>query len=427
MTNVHYLQNGITIVLEPMNYLRSVSIGVWIRTGSVDEDERNNGISHVIEHMMFKGTKNRTAKQLAEDMSELGGNMNAYTSKENTTFYVTTLDSYLEKAVDILSDMLCNSLFLEKDIKKELEVVMEEIDMYHDSPEDLVYEMLQKEVWKGHSLGYIISGEKEIVSKFTREQIVSYWKEHYIAEKMVISIAGNIEEQQTIELLNRAFITIPTKIEEKQKINLEQRYHFRMPSYKKPMYSVCKYQKKMDIEQVHMNLCFPCIDYYSEERYPLSILNAILGGSENSRLFQRIREEKGLVYSIYSYESMFATTGLFHIDVVLNPCKYKIVLDEIMQVIKELKEYGVTKEEIHRVKEQIKIELIIGTESTRNRMDGNGRSILRRGKIIPIDETINAINQVTEEQIMIFLNKYIQQEKCSISLVGNLPTGISET
>lgn len=427
MTNVHYLQNGITIVLEPMNYLRSVSIGVWIRTGSVDEDERNNGISHVIEHMMFKGTKNRTAKQLAEDMSELGGNMNAYTSKENTTFYVTTLDSYLEKAVDILSDMLCNSLFLEKDIQKELEVVMEEIDMYHDSPEDLVYEMLQKEVWKGHSLGYIISGEKEIVSKFTREQIVSYWKEHYIAEKMVISIAGNIEEQQTIELLKKAFITIPTKIEEKQKMNLEQRYHFRMPSYKKPMYSVCKYQKKMDIEQVHMNLCFPCIDYYSEERYPLSILNAILGGSENSRLFQRIREEKGLVYSIYSYESMFATTGLFHIDVVLNPCKYKIVLDEIMQVIKELKEYGVTKEEIHRVKEQIKIELIIGTESTRNRMDGNGRSILRRGKIIPIDETINAINQVTEEQIMIFLNKYIQQEKCSISLVGNLPIEISET
>lgn len=427
MTNVHYLQNGITIVLEPMNYLRSVSIGVWIRTGSVDEDERNNGISHVIEHMMFKGTKNRTAKQLAEDMSELGGNMNAYTSKENTTFYVTTLDSYLEKAVDILSDMLCNSLFLEKDIKKELEVVMEEIDMYHDSPEDLVYEMLQKEVWKGHSLGYIISGEKEIVSKFTREQIVSYWKEHYIAEKMVISIAGNIEEQQTIELLNRAFITIPTKIEEKQKINLEQRYHFRMPSYKKPMYSVCKYQKKMDIEQVHMNLCFPCIDYYSEERYPLSILNAILGGSENSRLFQRIREEKGLVYSIYSYESMFATTGLFHIDVVLNPCKYKIVLDEIMQVIKELREHGVTKEEIHRVKEQIKVELIIGTESTRNRMDGNGRSILRRGKIIPIDETINAINQVTEEQIMIFLNKYIQQEKCSISLVGNLPLEISKT
>lgn len=427
MTNVHYLQNGITIVLEPMNYLRSVSIGVWIRTGSVDEDERNNGISHVIEHMMFKGTKNRTAKQLAEDMSELGGNMNAYTSKENTTFYVTTLDSYLEKAVDILSDMLCNSLFLEKDIQKELEVVMEEIDMYHDSPEDLVYEMLQKEVWKGHSLGYIISGEKEIVSKFTREQIVSYWKEHYIAEKMVISIAGNIEEQQTIELLKKAFITIPTKIEEKQKMNLEQRYHFRMPSYKKPMYSVCKYQKKMDIEQVHMNLCFPCIDYYSEERYPLSILNAILGGSENSRLFQRIREEKGLVYSIYSYESMFATTGLFHIDVVLNPCKYKIVLDEIMQVIKELKEHGVTKEEIHRVKEQIKVELIIGTESTRNRMDGNGRSILRRGKIIPIDETINAINQVTEEQIMIFLNKYIQQEKCSISLVGNLPIEISET
>lgn len=427
MTNVHYLQNGITIVLEPMNYLRSVSIGVWIRTGSVDEDERNNGISHVIEHMMFKGTKNRTAKQLAEDMSELGGNMNAYTSKENTTFYVTTLDSYLEKAVDILSDMLCNSVFLEKDIQKELEVVMEEIDMYHDSPEDLVYEMLQKEVWKGHSLGYIISGEKEIVSKFTREQIVSYWKEHYIAEKMVISIAGNIEEQQTIELLKKAFITIPTKIEEKQKMNLEQRYHFRMPSYKKPMYSVCKYQKKMDIEQVHMNLCFPCIDYYSEERYPLSILNAILGGSENSRLFQRIREEKGLVYSIYSYESMFATTGLFHIDVVLNPCKYKIVLDEIMQVIKELKEHGVTKEEIHRVKEQIKVELIIGTESTRNRMDGNGRSILRRGKIIPIDETINAINQVTEEQIMIFLNKYIQQEKCSISLVGNLPIEISET
>lgn len=427
MTNVHYLQNGIAVVLEPMNYLRSVSIGVWIRTGSVDEDEKSNGISHVIEHMVFKGTKNRTAKQLAEDMSELGGNMNAYTSKENTTFYVTTLDSYLEKAIDILSDMLCNSLFLEKDIKKELEVVMEEIDMYHDSPEDLVYEMLQKEVWKDQSIGYIISGEKEVVSKFTREQIVSYWKEHYIAEKMVISIAGNIQEQDTIKLLNSAFINIPTKIKKIPNMDLNPKYYFSIPSYKKPIYYVCKYQRKMDIEQVHMNLCFPCIDYYSEERYPLCIVNAILGGSENSRLFQRIREEKGLVYSIYSYESMFATTGLFHIDVVLNPCKYKIVLDEIMQVIKELKEHGVTKEEIHRVKEQIKVELIIGTESTRNRMDGNGRSMLRRGKIIPMDEIIDAIHQVTEEQIMAFVNKYVQYEKCSISLVGNLPIEISET
>lgn len=406
MTNVRYLSNGLTVVLEPMRHLKSVSFGIWIKVGSVNETKENNGISHVIEHMFFKGTSNRSAKKLADDMAELGGNMNAYTSKECTTFYVTTLDAYIGKAVELCADLLKNSLFQEADLKKELEVILEEIDMYNDSPEDLVHEMLQNQVWKDHPLGYLISGEKQVVSQFKRQDLIAFHDTYYTADRMVISVAGSFEEESLFDLLEQEFSFIPRRgVLETATV---------------PTYYPSVYHKSMDIEQVHMNIGFPCIDYHSEEKYTLSVINSIFGGSDNSRLFQRIREEQGLVYSIYSYESLFQNAGLFQIDVVLNPKKREIVFEEIMQIIEEFKTTIIKEEELTRVKEQLKVELMIGVESSRNRMSNHGKSMLMRKQITPIEVVIEKIQKVSPEQVQMFAQKYWKQENHSISLVGNL-------
>lgn len=410
MIKTRTLSNGISVALEQMNYLKSVSFGVWIKVGSVNENETNNGISHLIEHMLFKGTKHRTAKMLADDMARIGGTMNAYTSKDCTTFYVTTLDYHLPFAIEMIADMLCNSLLTPADIDKEKEVILEEIDMYNDSPEDLVHEMLQNNVWKDHPLGYIISGSREIVNGITREQIVSYMEQFYVSENIVISIAGNFEEEQVINYLETHFSSI--------------HQGGKQPEITNPIYYKSLYQKPKDMEQVHMNIAFDCIDYSSDEKYVLSVVNAILGGSENSRLFQVIREELGLVYSICSYGSSFQTAGLFHIDVVLNPSKQKVVYDTIFHVINSLQENGISEEELFRTKEQIKTELIIGNESTRNRMSSNGKALLSIGKIIPLDETIQSLQAVTLEDVNAFMKHYLQKENSSLSLVGNLPKDI---
>jgi predicted Zn-dependent peptidase len=360
--------------------------------------------------MLFKGTKHRTAKMLADDMARIGGTMNAYTSKDCTTFYVTTLDYHLPFAIEMIADMLCNSLLAPADIEKEKEVILEEIDMYNDSPEDLVHEMLQNNVWKDHPLGYIISGSREIVNGITREQIVSYMEQFYVSENIVISIAGNFKEEQVINCLETHFSSI--------------HQGGKQPEITNPIYYKSLYQKPKDMEQVHMNIAFDCIDYSSDEKYVLSVVNAILGGSENSRLFQVIREELGLVYSICSYGSSFQTAGLFHIDVVLNPSKQKVVYDTIFHVINSLQENGISEEELFRTKEQIKTELIIGNESTRNRMSSNGKALLSIGKIIPLDETIQSLQAVTLEDVNAFMKHYLQKENSSLSLVGNLPKDI---
>lgn len=403
------LSNGITVVLEEMNYLRSVSLGVWVKAGSAYENRTNNGISHMIEHMLFKGTKNRTAKKLAEETARIGGSMNAYTSKECTTYYITTLDEHIETAIELISDMLNNSLFDKGDISKEKGVIIEEIDMYEDSPEDMVHEMLQKNIWADHPLGYIISGEKDIVNSFTREDLLDFMKTHYIAENIVVSIAGHFDGIETMEWLEKYFSQIHSS---NQKLVTT-----------KPVYHRCFYKGSKDIEQIHMNIAFDSIDYFSEEKYTLAIVNGLLGASENSKLFQIIREELGLTYSIYSYGCSYEKAGLFHIDGVLNPNKLTTVLSEIIKVIEGLKRTGITLEELEQMKEQIKTELIIESESTRNRMDSNGKAILNKEPLITTDETIHNLNKVTKEEAHYFMNKYFCMEQASLSLVGNLDEG----
>ena len=408
MTKIKQLSNGITVITEILPYLRSTSFGIWIKAGSANEDDKNNGIAHIIEHMLFKGTKNRNAKQIADEMAKIGGNMNAFTSKECTSYYATTLSEHLPIAIDIISDMLNNSLIDEKALRKEKGVIIEEIDMYDDSPEDLVHEMLQQRVWKDHPLGYMISGTKQIVRKVTREQILDFMGTYYVGENMIISVAGNFNEEEVQSLLEEKFGILKAK-------GTKAGNEAGKPEYNRVL---CKREK--DIEQLHCNIAFDSISYLSEDRFTLSVLNSIFGGSINSRLFQKIRENSGLTYSIYSYGSSYRETGLFHIYAAMNPAQTTTVVKKIVQIVTDLQKKGVTKEELSMTKEQIKTELILGNESAKSRMNSNGKSILNRGRIVTIEELIEGIEKVSLENVIQFASKYFNLQNASVSLVGNM-------
>ena len=407
MTNIYTLSNNITVVMERMPYLKSAAFGVWVRAGSANEDDSNNGIAHMIEHMLFKGTTNRTARQIADEMVKIGGNINAFTSKECTSYYATTLSEHLPTAIDIISDMLNNSLIEEKALKKEKGVILEEIDMYDDSPEDLVHEQLQQRVWKDHPLGYMISGTKKVVRKVSREQILQFMDTYYVGENIIISVAGNFNEDEILKLLEKAFGTRKSR-------SLKENDAPRKPDYHRV---ICKRDK--DIEQMHLNIAFDCISYQSEKRYTLSLLNSILGGSVNSRLFQKIREDSGLTYSIYSYGSSYRNTGLLHIYAAMNPTQTQTVVKKIRQIVGELKKKGVTEEELSMTKEQIKTELILGSESAKSRMNSNGKSMLNRGRITTLEELTEGIDRVSLADLKAFANHYLDLSCCSYSLVGN--------
>lgn len=406
MVNTRELSNGITVILETMPYLRSAALGIWVKIGSSNENEKNNGISHIIEHMLFKGTKNRNAKQIADAMAKIGGDINAYTSKECTSFYAVTLDEHIPVAIEILGDMFNNSLFEEKAFKKEKGVIIEEIDMYDDSPEDLVHEMLQMKVWDKHPLGYQISGSKETVKNTTLEEVREFMNKYYVSSNMVISAAGNFNEDEIIELLEQNFGKIP--LGEKTGETTA------------PVYVPTVFVKEKDVEQLHLNIAYESIVSDGKEKYILTVLNSVFGGSINSRLFQEIRENLGFTYTIYSYGSSYSKAGLFHIYGAMNPSQLKPVVDNIFQIIEDIKVNGITEEELLMCKEQIKTELIMGDETAKNRMNGNGKAMLFRGYIIPLEETIERVNSVTVEQVKEFAAKYLKKESVSISLVGNM-------
>ena len=411
MIKTFELENGIRVVLEPMSHLRTVSFGVWVKVGSVNETQENNGISHVIEHCLFKGTKTRSAKQLADEISAIGDQLNAFTGKECTAFYGVTLTEYLPKMMELVGDMLKNSSFEEEPLQKELGVILEEIDMYDDSPEDLVHELLQKNVWKNHALGYIISGEKSVVSGMTREQIVEYMKLHYCGSNMVISIAGNYEETSVSEDLNRYFADIP---------RFGTGINFNQDANTIPQFQRCLCERKKDVEQLYMNLAFPTMDERDEQRHVQIMANALLGGSNNSRLFQQVREELGLAYSVYSYSSLYRYAGLFHIDVIVNPSNAMVVYEKLEEILRDFSSNAISKEELDSLYTQLRIEMIMGSESARNRMERNAKALLMHERIVPLEETLDKLSKVSAEEIRQFGEQYFDLSRAGICLVGDI-------
>lgn len=405
MTHQRIMKNGLRVVMEEMPAYRSISIGIWVKVGSMYENKLNNGMAHVIEHMMFKGTSRRTAADIANEMTAIGGNMDAFTCKDCTCYYAKTLDIYGKQALDILGDMLCNSLFDAKELKKELGVILEEIDMYEDSPEDLVHEHLQKEVWKGHPLGYLISGEKAQVAGFSRERVLEFFRKYYCAENMVISVAGHFDTEQMYEWLCSYFEAIPEGE--------------RSDPGKAPVYTPVLWTREKDIEQNHLCLAFNCCTVLSEERYVMTVANNILGGNMNSRLFMKIRDELGLTYSIYSYGSSYEQAGLFQIYAAMQPSQSEQVLEAIFNENKRMICDGVSGDELRIALQQIKAELILGYESSYNRMSGLGKSLLIRDRVVSLEEDLENISRVSREDVRDFFEAYLQREGCGIALVGN--------
>ena len=405
MTHQRVLKNGIRIIMEEMPSYRSVSIGVWIKAGSMYENKQNNGMAHVIEHMLFKGTDKRSAADIANEMTAIGGNMDAFTCKDCTCYYAKTLDIYAKQALDILGDMICHSLFDEKELKKELGVILEEIDMYEDSPEDLVHEHLQMEVWKNHALGYLISGEKSMVSGFDRKQLMDFFEKYYVGKNMVISVAGHFDADEMMHWIEQYFSDIPEG-------------ELADPGVS-PEFTPIIWKKDKDIEQNHVCLAFDCCTNLSEERYVLTVANNIFGGNMNSRLFMKVRDEMGMTYAIYSYGSSFEQAGLFQIYAAMQPSQTQQVLDAIFEEIDKVIREGVTQKELDIAIRQIQAELILGYESSYNRMSGLGKSLLIREQAIPLEEELDRISHVTSEDVRVFFEKYLQKDRCAMAIVGN--------
>ena len=398
------LENGITIVMESMPYVRSISFGIFVKNGSINEIPKNNGISHFIEHMFFKGTKKRTAKKIAEEMDAIGGQLNAFTSKEYTCYYARVLDTHIDLAIDVLSDMLINSTFDETEIEKEANVILEEITMYEDSPEDIVFNELQKYVWKNSTLGYSILGIPQNIKNFKQKDFFDYIDKTYVGENIVISIVGNFEKNKILKKLTNIF----------SKINkgTYNNYDDLKQDFNK---SVVKTEK--DIEQLHLCLAFEGIALNNKYRYAINILNSIFGGGMSSYLFQKIREQNGLAYSIYSHNYSFINNGIFNIYAGLNPTQLNKVIEMIIDEIKLLKLNKISEEQIKSTKEQIKSNYIMSLESTYNRMASIGKSQLLLNQIKTSNEIIDEIDKIKTQDIDNLIDELFDLNKISASIV----------
>jgi len=406
MIKKYTLDNGIRIVMEKIDYVKSASIGIWVNIGSNNETEETNGLSHFIEHMLFKGTTNRKANEIAEDMDNLGGQLNAFTSKECTCFYVKVLDENIEEAVDILSDMFFNSLFLQEEIDKEISVVVEEIKMYEDSPEDLVHDKLTEIIFNNSPMAFNILGTEENLRTFTTKNVLDYMNEKYSPYNTVISIAGSFDEESFINLINEKFNNWQNQHVEH--VDKEGEYFRKVVGINK------------DLEQLHMCIGNKTIGRHDENYYPLLVLNNIFGGTMSSRIFQEVREKKGLVYSIYSFVSNYSNTGIFSIYAGMS---YECAEDALRTVLKEMvsmKNGSITLKEFNRAKQQIKGNYILGLESTSSRMSAIGRRELLYNEIQYPEEVIERINNVKLEDVLKVANDLFDIEKLSITFTGNL-------
>lgn len=385
------LKNGLRVIFEKIPYVGSVSIGVWAGVGSAHETEKNNGISHFLEHMLFKGTKKRSAKDIAEEMDFIGGHLNAFTSKEATCYYAKVIDGNLETAIDVLSDMYINAKFDEGDIDLERRVILEEISMYEDSPEDVVLDSLHKAAWDGSSLGFSVSGTGYVVESINKSDIVSFADKYYTAENTVISVAGNFDEDNLLSLLEKYFGDM-------------RRGEAPKALAAASFYSGRQVQQK-DIEQNHIALGFEGVSCQSDDIYPEAVLCNVLGGTMSSRLFQKVREEKGLCYSVYSASESFHENGLFYIYAGLSPENGELVKEMILEEIECLKNNGISDYELRKGKHQLRGSYILSLESISARMNAMGKSEVLREKIKTNEEVMAGIDAVSTQSINLLIDK----------------------
>jgi len=378
------LPNGLRVIAEPLPHLHSVSIGVWVRAGSILEAPAENGLSHFIEHLAFKGTARRSARQIAQEMDAVGGYLNAATSKLNTVYYAKVIDEDLPLAADILADIVIHPAYDAREMNKERSVVLEEISMTDDSPEDVAYDVIASAMFGAQSLGQTILGPRSIIEGCSREDILAYRSRHYSPMNACVAVAGNFEMERLEELLLQHFGDWQGHAGELYPVNTVNAAPAVLTADK-------------DTEQAHICLGYRGLPLGSEDVYAMAVFNSVLGGGMSSRLFQRIREESAMAYTVYSAPSAYPHCGDFTVYAAVSPRNIRTVVAQIDEEIEKLLAEGITEEEFRMAKAQLKGGFILGQESAYNRMNGMGSNLALMNRYISTEETIRRINAVTRE------------------------------
>jgi predicted Zn-dependent peptidase len=400
------LPNGIRVITERMDHVRSVAVGVWVETGSRHEPESRGGMSHLIEHLVFKGTATRSAEEIARTMDSVGGQMDAFTTKEHTCFYVQVLDEHLPLAVDLLTDILLHPLFNADELEREKSVVLQEIKMVEDTPDDLIHDLFAAQVWAGHPLGRPILGTRDLVTGFGREAILTHFAEEYVPPRIIIAVAGNVTHNQVVDLFGVGFNGFA---------------HPAAPRVEQPPTlagSVNIVHKTL--EQVHIVMGFPGLHHSAPERYALFVLNDVLGGSMSSRLFQEVRERQGLVYSIHSGVQSYQDTGSLYLYAATDAQNFSKVLKSILKEIRDFKKNGVTAEELKRAKDHLKGSLMLSLESTSSRMNRLAKHEMHLGDFLTMDAMLAAIDGVRHEEVQALVSDLLDEERLALTTLGPL-------
>ncbi|ABZ84858.1 peptidase, m16 family [Heliomicrobium modesticaldum Ice1] len=410
MVHKTVLPNGVRVVMEPISHVRSVALGIWVATGSRDEEPALTGVSHFIEHMLFKGTDKRTAKDLAEVLEAVGGQLNAFTSKEYTCYHAKVLDDHFDLALDVLADMFFHSRFEWEDIERERRVILEEIKMYEDSPDELVHDLLADAMWPFSPLGRSILGTVESIQAMQREGLLSHFQSEYSADRTVIAIAGSIDPDKALEKVKAYFSVMDAS---------KQTYRRSRPDLLHKSVFLHK-----DVEQVQICLGTQGLPQEHRDIYAMHVLNNVIGGGTSSRLFQEIRENRGLAYSVYSFHSAFSDSGMFGLYAGTSPDFAEEVLEISLREMARIREEGICPEELRRTQEQIKGSLYLGLESVNSRMTRLGKSEICYNRFVSPEEVIDRVYAVTLDDVTKVARDLWTPEQCALAVVGAKPLAV---
>ena len=406
MTSVNYSikQNGLTVATDTASDFESITVSVLVKNGSRNENQQNNGISHFLEHMAFKGTSTRTARDIAEEFDMIGGYFNAYTSRTSTVYYAKVLKDDLEKATDILTDIILNSTFAKEELEKEREVILQELCMTRDTPDDIVFDYFQETAFKDQPLGRSILGTEEFIKKLSREELCDYFKNQYSTKNTIISAAGNFDADKFNDMVDDRFKNFQTKSVSK---------------YEKANYSGGELRVSKDLEQNQFLMGFEGLSYLDENFYDLQILAIILGGGMSSRLFQEIREKRGLVYNISAFSSSYSDCGIFVIHSALDSKNINLLIDLIIQELLSVTE-KIDDMEIERAKAQVRSNLLMSMESTTSRAKKLCNNFAMFGRYISNDEILKKVNDVSVGSLKKIARQILSNNNITITTLGNV-------
>jgi predicted Zn-dependent peptidase len=408
--NKTVLSNGVKIITKKIPHVRSVSMGVWVNVGARDETIDQSGLSHFIEHMIFKGTARRTAYQIAKEFDAIGGHTNAFTSMEHTCYHAKVLDTHLDTMVDILSDIFLNSVFDPREVDRERPVIVQEIGMVEDSPEEYLHQLASENFWGDHPLGRSILGTRDNLLKFEAETIKSYFHRFYHPERILVSVAGNVDHDRIVERVGPSFESIHNGHD--------------LPDRQKPKIKPRQQALHRSLEQAHICLATPGLSITSPQRFAFSLMNTIMGGNMSSRLFQEVREKRGLAYSVYSFMATHVDTGMFGIYAGVQPDAVMETIDLLVRAMRQVKDKPVSDGELSDAKEFTKGNLCLATESVDNQMVRLAQNEFHFGAYIPVQSVIDRIEAVAVEEIQALANNLFKPELASLTLLGPVDTEI---